>query len=80
MSTEFTVRVGYVDDSYWDDGSRWTSQTFKFKAEEEAITFAREALTKGLKLRGQNGEVYARPDKDHICVRCHTTTEVDWNK
>jgi len=29
-SIAYKIRVGFVDTSYWDDGSRWTSRTFEY--------------------------------------------------
>jgi hypothetical protein len=78
MSTEYQVRVGYVDDTYWDDGSRCTSEWFSFKTQKEAVAFAQEATTKGCLVRGRNGELHVRPKKDDILVRRRSTTEVKW--
>lgn len=78
VSSKYTVRVSYVDDSYWDDGSRWTSHTFKFTKLVDAVTFARDAVAKGCKVPGQCAELLARPDARDIDVERHSTTKVDW--
>lgn len=78
MSSTYAVRVAYVDDSYWDDGSRWTSQTFKFDKKADAITFAREAVKKGVTLKGQNGDVRTRPNVEDVSVTRTTLSRVEW--
>lgn len=78
MSASYVVRIAFVDDSYWDDGSRWTSQTFHFKGKAEAVAFARKAVTEGCTFEGQNGEVRARPDARDIAVEVNSTRRVKW--
>lgn len=78
MTAKYTVRIDFVDDSYWDDGSRWTYQIFKFDNQKDAIAFAQEASTKGCKLQGQYKELFGRPDKESILVERHYTTKVKW--
>lgn len=78
MSCTYTVKVAYVDDSYWDDGSRWTHQKFSFGKRAEAIAFAAEATTNGCKVKGQNKELFVRPEARDVRVERTSTTEVDW--
>lgn len=78
MSVRYTVRVAFVDDSYWDDGSRWTSRKFEFKSQKEAIGFALEATTKGCTVKGQNGELRIRPATEDVTVERHSTIQVKW--
>ncbi len=35
----FAVRVTFVDNTYWDDGSRWTTRWHKFDSLGEAVNF-----------------------------------------
>lgn len=76
--TKYRVRIAFVDDSYWDDGSRWTSETFKFAKRQEAIDFALKATIQGLTVDGQNGKVNFRPDKRDVTIFRDTTTEVSF--
>lgn len=78
VSVRYTVRVAFVDDSYWDDGSRWTRRTFDFKSQKDAVSFANEALSKGLTIKGQCGEVRVRPNEDDITIERHSTVQVKW--
>lgn len=74
----YVVRVSFVDDTYWDDGSRWTSQVFEFSKRKYAVAFAQEALSKGCRCKGQCGEVLVRPDRRDITVERKATTAVKW--
>lgn len=76
--TKYKVRIAYVDDSYWDDGSRWTSETYKFDKRQEAIDFAKNSIAKGCVIPGQNGNVNVRPAKDDITIVRETYTEIDF--
>ena len=76
--TKYRVRIAFVDDSYWDDGSRWTSETFKFAKRQEAIDFANSSIAKGITIIGQNGEVYVKPDKRDVILFRDTTSEIDF--
>lgn len=78
MSAKYTVHFGFVDTTYWDDGSRWARRTFEFKTQKDAIDFAHEASTKGTVVRGLHGDLHVRPGKNEITVERHTTTEVKW--
>lgn len=75
---KYRVCVSYVDDSYWDDGSRWTSKTFKFDKRQESIDFAKECISKGCTLPGQNGEVRTRPTKEDIKIYRDSSVEIDF--
>lgn len=79
MSTKYIVYVRYVDRTYWDDGSRWTHQTFKFDNQKDAIAFAREATTKGCEVKGQTRELHVRPNKSDVTVERKSTTIVKWD-
>ena len=78
MTSSYVVRVGYVDDTYWDDGSRWTWHRFPFKTQGEAVAFAREATTRGCKCPGANGEVSVRPEARDVTVERTSKTKVNW--
>lgn len=78
MSATYAVRICYVDDSYWDDGSRYTHHTFTFDKLAEAVAFAREASVKGCECPGQCGKVRAFPEKRDIEVTRHSRTRVRW--
>jgi hypothetical protein len=41
----YKLVIGYVDNSYWDDGSRWTSKTVSFTNRSDAMA-AIESLKK----------------------------------
>lgn len=77
-TTKYRVRIAFVDDSYWDDGSRWTSETFKFTKRQEAIDFAKNTIAKGITVDGQNGKVSFRPNKDDVTIFRDTTSEIDF--
>jgi len=76
--TKYRVRISFVDDSYWDDGSRWTSETFKFNKRQEAINFARKAISHGCVVDGQNGRLNIRPDKRDVIIFRDTSSEIDF--
>jgi len=78
VSAKYSVRIAFVDDSYWDDGSRWTRRTFDFKTQKEALAFANEALAKGCTIKGQCGDVNFRPSVDDITIERHSTVQVKW--
>lgn len=80
MSCSYKVRIQYVDDTYWDDGSRWTSQFFPFQTRKAAIAFARTAVSDGCEVRGQRGTLLVRPDRSNVTVIRTSVTEVDWTK
>jgi hypothetical protein len=75
---KYRVRISFVDDSYWDDGSRWTSEIFRFKKRQDAINFAEEALKKGCTVTGQNSSLTIRPDKRDITIYRDSSTQIDF--
>lgn len=75
---KYRVRIAFVDDSYWDDGSRWTSETWKFEKRQKAIDFAKDAMTKGIMIDGQNGKVQVRPDKKDISIHRDSSIEIEF--
>lgn len=79
MSCSYEVKIRFVDDSYWDDGSRWTSRTFRFDNLKEAVEFAREVYKAGRVVNGLHGTVTTRPSEDDIEVTRISTTRVKWN-
>jgi hypothetical protein len=76
--TKYRVRISFVDDSYWDDGSRWASETFKFNKRQEAINFANNAIAKGIVVDGQSGKVDVRSDKRDVTIFKDTSSEIDF--
>ena len=76
MIAPYVVTVAFIDSSYWDDGSRWTRQNFKFKTRKEAFAFAREATTKGCRLKGRNDELHIRPEPRDVTMT--RTSQVNW--
>lgn len=77
-TTKYRVRIAFVDDSYWDDGSRWTSETFRFNKRQEAIDFAKNSIAKGITIDGQSGKVDVRPDKRDVTIFKDTSSEIDF--
>lgn len=77
-TTKYRVRIAFVDDSYWDDGSRWTSETFRFDKRQAAIDFAKKAISDGCTMSGQNGSVTAWPDKRDVTIFKDTSSEIDF--
>lgn len=73
---KYKVRISFVDDSYWDDGSRWTSETYRFEKRQKAIDFANDCIAKGILIDGQNGEVNVRPEKRDITITRESSTEI----
>jgi len=61
---KYEVTVGYIDDSYWDDGSRWTSKVFVFDTAQLARTFISTTLQEGLRVQAYTFQV----DRAHIKV------------
>lgn len=46
IEAPFVVRVNFVDDTYWDDGSRYTNRDHGFDTLSEAVTFRHKVLKK----------------------------------
>ena len=76
--TKYKVRVAFVDDSYWDDGSRWTSETFRFDKRQEAIDFAKKCISEGIIIDGQYDAVSVKPDKRDVTIIKDTSSEIDF--
>lgn len=75
--TRYRVVITFVDSSYWDDGSRYTSRTFKFDRRKDAIAFAKSALSSGLKIVGLHGEVFVIPNERDLKVFRDTSVLVN---
>ena len=43
----FRVRVTIVDDTYWDDGSRWTNRNHDFASLSDALDFNKKLKAQG---------------------------------
>lgn len=46
-TTRFKLRLGYIDNSYWDDGSRWTTETLTFSDKKSMLRIFKEIKAKG---------------------------------
>lgn len=75
---KYKVRISFVDDSYWDDGSRWTSESYVFEKRQKAIDFAKDCIANGILIDGQNGEVNVRPEKRDITINRESSVEIDF--
>jgi len=60
VSNTYTVcklKIGFIDNSYWDDGSRYTSRILFFKDEEKMLEKIKELKTyKFFTTCGESGE------------------------
>ena len=80
QSIKYKVCINFVDDTYWDDGSRWTHQTFNFDNLSQAVDFAKKAITKGCTLNGKHDTISIKIDKDDIKIYEERISEVQWAK
>ena len=44
ITESFRIRVGFVDDTYWDDGSRWTHRELSCTRRKERDATFREVM------------------------------------
>lgn len=75
---KFTLRIGFVDSSYWDDGNRSTCTKKEFDSIEEVDKFLAAHLGKPYTFRGQEGDVVSSIDPERLQLTEVTTTQHDW--
>jgi sialic acid synthase SpsE len=77
-TTEYKITVSIVDDTYWDDGSRFTRRTFYCKNKKEALTLREKFLKEGVEFKStvthEKGHDY--PDKNGVKIYKITTTDI----
>jgi len=73
----FKLRIGWIDTSYWDDGSRYTSTTKEFATLEEADNFVAKHLREPYPFQGQSGTVHHTIDPKNLYLTEVCTTEHD---
>lgn len=76
--SKFTLRIGFVDSSYWDDGNRSTWTTKEFTSLAEVDKFLSDHLGKPYTFRGQEGDVVSSIDPESLQLTEVTTTQHDW--
>jgi hypothetical protein len=63
----FRIIVGFVDTSYWDDGSRWIRRQFEFETRKEFLDFYNKLKKdQSIYACGQNRTQWFNIDPDDI--------------
>lgn len=71
--TEYIIKVLFVDDSYWDDGSRWSTREFSFDTYKKSSEFYKKLKESGgFQGKGHGGHKFFQYDEISI-FRTETT-------
>ena len=73
----FKLRIGWIDTSYWDDGSRYTTTTKDFNDLEEVNTFVEKHLQEPYTFTGEMGLVTSTLDPESLQLIEVKTTQHD---
>ena len=81
MTKRFRACVHYVDDTYWDDGSRWTSDRYEFVTLGEAVAFRQRTLATSYKTTSrQTGKPLFMYRLDDDAVTIDQRTDGKWHR
>jgi hypothetical protein len=72
------MKIGFIDDSYWDEGNRSTWTTKTFASLEIANDFLSQHLGKPYVFQGQEGDVHSSIDPERLQIQEVTKVTHDW--